>query len=692
MIIRRLLVGLLTGAAAGALAGGALADPSGRVGRVADTEGDVSMQAPGSTDWIWATRNYPVAPSESFWTGDDGRTRLEIGSVDARLDSETELDVVDLDYGGMRLGLPQGSLEVRLWESPRGGVIIATPAGDVRLNGHGLYRIDVGAPQADGSYPPVEVTVFEGQAFAPSPEGPTPIYPGQAALVYAGYDPQLQAGQSASIDDWGRMLEARQTWRPTDLGDAALTGLADLADAGDYGQDPQYGRVWFPRDVPPDWAPYRYGHWSYVQPWGYTWIDDQPWGFAPFHYGRWARINGRWGWIPGQKAAEPVYAPALVAFIGGVGWNLGGSDAIGWTPLAPDEVYRPRYEVSNDYLRRVNVTNVRATTITNITNITNVTTVINYRNAPATTVVRTAAFTGAQPVRRSVIPVTAEVIARAPPPSAANRPPPPPTPRPGSDRPVGGGGAGTRPAPSITNRPPAILQATHAAVAAPVASGAAGRPPAIAGARVAPPPPRTVGGPATPVMISPSQVRHAAPPSAVVPGARAPTSAPMQAARPDAGNAAAAAAARAAQQAQQAQAAAARDAQAARASAAQAAAEQAREAAQAKAAEAQAQSQARAAQAQAAAAREAQAQAAREAQQAAQARSAEAAAAAEQARQAQAREAEARRAETRPAPPPRVEPPRAEPPRAEPPRTPAEKPRAKPEPMPRDEGPGRPQP
>jgi hypothetical protein len=674
MTIRRLLVGLLTGAAAGALAGGAFADPPGRVGRVADTEGDVSMQAPGSSDWIWATRNYPVAPGESFWTGDDGRTRLEIGSADARVDSETELDVLDLDYGEMRLGLPQGSVDLRLWATPRGGVTLATPAGDVRLDQRGLYRIDVGAPQADGSYPPVEVTVFEGLAEAPSPEGPVRIYGAQAAVVYAGYDPQLQAAQDAGIDDWGRDLEARSAWRPTDLADAALTGLADLAGAGDYAQDPQYGRVWFPRAVPDDWAPYRYGHWSYVQPWGYTWIDDQPWGFAPFHYGRWAQINGRWGWIPGQSVAEPVYAPALVAFVGGVGWSLGGAEAIGWTPLAPDEVYRPRYQVSNDYLRRVNVTNVRATTITNITNITNVTTVINYRNAQATTVVRTAAFTGAQPVHRSVIPVTAEVIARAPPATAANRPPPPPAARPGSERPPGVNGAATRPSPSMANRPPAVLQATHAAITAPTAQ--AGRPPVIAGARVGPPPARPMGASAAPVMISPSQMRHPAPPSAALPVVRGP--APLS--RSDAADAAAAA--RAAQQAQQAQAAAARDAQAARASAAQAAAEQAREAAQARAAEAQAQAQAQA--------RAAQAQAAREAQQAAQARAAEAAA--QQARDAEAQKAEVRSAPPLRAEPPRAEPPRAVPPRAEPPREPAEKPKAKPEPKPREEGPGARQP
>ena len=27
--------------------------------------------------------------------------------------------------------------------------------------------------------------------------------------------------------------------------------------------------------------------WVWLRPWGWTWVDDAPWGFAPFHYGRW---------------------------------------------------------------------------------------------------------------------------------------------------------------------------------------------------------------------------------------------------------------------------------------------------------------------------------------------------------------------------------------------------------------------
>ncbi len=161
MSTRSFTLGLMTTCAFGVLASAALADPPERVGRISYVEGEVSFQPPQESFWTSATRNFPVANGEAFWTGDEGRAELQVGPVAARLDNETELDVVDVDYGSTRLSLAQGSVDLRLWRAPRGGVVIATPAGDVRLDYAGSYRIDVGGPQDVGSYPPVEVTVFE---------------------------------------------------------------------------------------------------------------------------------------------------------------------------------------------------------------------------------------------------------------------------------------------------------------------------------------------------------------------------------------------------------------------------------------------------------------------------------------------------------------------------------------------------
>src|ERR1019366_9610886 len=111
----------------------------------------------------------------------------------------------------------------------------------------------------------------------------------------------------------------------------------------------------------------RAGRWDAVEPWGWTWIDDNPWGFAPFHYGRWSHDRGRWGWIPGSMQSRPVYAPALVAFVSGAGWSASGSfgsgGGVGWVPLAPNEPYVPGYRASAGYVRNVNQGNVNGSRV-----------------------------------------------------------------------------------------------------------------------------------------------------------------------------------------------------------------------------------------------------------------------------------------------------------------------------------------
>src|SRR5207247_1385538 len=136
-----------------------------------------------------------------------------------------------------------------------------------------------------------------------------------------------------------------------DYGAQTMTGYQDLDRYGSWRDTPNYGQAWFPR-VHPGWAPYREGHWAYVQPWGWTWIDDAPWGFTPFHYGRWVEINRQWAWTPGRAVERPVYAPAVVNFLGGAavdgaagaGGGMNGSPpAVGWVPLGPQEVQLPAY-------------------------------------------------------------------------------------------------------------------------------------------------------------------------------------------------------------------------------------------------------------------------------------------------------------------------------------------------------------
>ena len=104
------------------------------------------------------------------------------------------------------------------------------------------------------------------------------------------------------------------------------------------------------------WAPYRYGHWTWVSPWGWTWVDDAPWGFAPFHYGRWVVVARPL--VLGARALRR--AAGLCAGAGGLGRRRRSVSSrrrarlVGWVPLAPREPYYPHYARAGGYWKSVN--------------------------------------------------------------------------------------------------------------------------------------------------------------------------------------------------------------------------------------------------------------------------------------------------------------------------------------------------
>src|SRR6476660_3144191 len=97
-----------------------------------------------------------------------------------------------------------------------------------------------------------------------------------------------------------------------------------LAPYGVWFESSDYGWVWQPTDVDPEWRPYSRGHWVWTDDYGWYWASDVPWGWAAFHYGRWYRdARYGWLWVPGSE-----WAPAWVAWRSGEG-------VTGWAPLPP---------------------------------------------------------------------------------------------------------------------------------------------------------------------------------------------------------------------------------------------------------------------------------------------------------------------------------------------------------------------
>jgi hypothetical protein len=394
----------------------AWADPPARVGRLSQISGTVSSHASGEDQWSAAVINEPVTSGNAFWTEPNSHAEIHVGSMALRMDSSTELDVTQLDDSGLQSQLMQGAVAINVPQIRDGETyVVTTPRGAVTLLRGGRYNIEAGT-DAD----PTRVTVLQGQAQVNSPGANLVVGAGESARI-TGTERIAYAIEQAAptvLDNWDPPTAFRSPAPVTTrYVSPETTGYEDLDTAGRWREEPSYGPVWYPQAVPVDWAPYRYGHWRWVAPWGWTWIDDAPWGFAPFHYGRWAYIGNAWGWVPGPVIVErPVYAPALVVFIGGGRWHpdhwRDRDEAVGWFPLGPHEEYRPSYPASVNYIRNVNVTNV-----TNVSNLT-----VNninaregrYSNRAHATVVSQAAFTSARPVAREAVAIPASTLAQAP--------------------------------------------------------------------------------------------------------------------------------------------------------------------------------------------------------------------------------------------------------------------------------------
>jgi TonB family protein len=411
-------------------------DPPIRVARLNYVEGRVSFQPGGESDWAWATLNRPMTAGDSLWTGNGSRAEMHIGSTAIRVGGQTSVSFLNLDDRTVQIQLNSGTINVRVRNLYRGDVFeVDTPNLAFTVLRSGDYRITVD-PQ--GSFTTITLRDGQGQVNGG----------GQAFLVdgrsqvqvsgtdYISYDIYNLPGRD-SFDQWSYTRQLREERsRSARYVSPELTGYEDLDRNGTWRTDRTYGPVWVPTRVSRDWAPYRDGHWAWVEPWGWTWVDDSPSGFVTSHYGRWAHTNsvygagGGWVWVPPRRetrqdvpAQRPVYSPALVTFVGdsNSSRDFGNGGGVAWVPLAPGEVYVPAHQTSPTYVTNVNVTNtvVKQTTITNVVN--NVvnnnvqtTTYINQNVAGAVTAVPQATFVNAQPVARAAVRVAPSAITTAP--------------------------------------------------------------------------------------------------------------------------------------------------------------------------------------------------------------------------------------------------------------------------------------
>lgn len=306
-----------------------------RLARFSYVKGNVTWRLEEGAEWSPSNINLPLRQGAQIWVTEGGRGEIQFddGSV-LRLGSGALVTLQTLysdtqgEFTEIRVNEGLVSLSLR---HDRSIYQLDTPLVSVKANGPGKIRVGVG----DG----VEVAVRGGRATVEGEQGKITLDAGGYLDLRDASTP-FETRPVPHIDNWDHWNEDRDRvlfdeggrdssrYLPANINIVA----GDLDDYGSWHDDSEYGHVWCPRVTVTDWRPYRYGHWTWVNPFGWTWVSDEAWGWAPYHYGTWISRPYGWAWVPGP--ACQYWSPAVVHFT-----ECDGE--IVWCSLAPGEVRYP---------------------------------------------------------------------------------------------------------------------------------------------------------------------------------------------------------------------------------------------------------------------------------------------------------------------------------------------------------------
>ena len=416
---RRLIVLVL--AASGVLAA---QDPPSRAGRISYVSGAVSFEPAGVTDWVAANVNRPLTMGDQLYADNGARAEVNVPGAAFRLGDRTAFEFLNLDDRAVQVRLSEGTLDIRV-RNLSGNLEVDTPNVAFTVGRPGEYRLDVNPDSGQ-----TLVTARDGEGAVMAAGGSFTLHMGQQAVVRGeGQSAQYKINPAPGYDAFDHWVMSRNKqddrYASSRYVSPEMVGYEDLGAYGTWRFAQDHGDVWVPNNVPAGWVPYRDGHWVWIDPWGWTWVDDEPWGFAPFHYGRWAFLNGYWGWCPGPFGVAPVYAPALVAWVGfgggfGVSIGAGIGPAVGWFPLGPRDVYIPAFTASAAFVTRINVTNTAVINTRYVNRVYNtyrrtrsipVASYMNRSVPGAVVAVPRDAFTSARPVEKVAMRISPRQIA-----------------------------------------------------------------------------------------------------------------------------------------------------------------------------------------------------------------------------------------------------------------------------------------
>lgn len=318
-------------------------DVTARVARISYLKGDAQVLRAGSTEWEDAAPNLPLVEGDELTTSAGARLEIQFDSYTyLRMDESSNLKIVTLRDEGIALSLPQGTIGFRLneFDINKAYFEVDAPGSTVAAQLSGAYRIDAGQP-GDNE---IRVNVADsGEARIYSKDLGFLLKDGRSARIVingANSGESNISGSDLYADNFGEWMLERddavsRLVQTADYGkyyDRDIYGAEDLNNNGEWIYTRDYGYVWRPYSSATSaytaWSPYRYGQWRWIPPYGWTWINDEPWGWATYHYGRWFYDNGYWYWSPygAYRYSRSWWSPALVVITG-----YGGS--ICWYPL-----------------------------------------------------------------------------------------------------------------------------------------------------------------------------------------------------------------------------------------------------------------------------------------------------------------------------------------------------------------------
>ena len=271
--IRNLAVA--AGVAVLVFSGWASADPPSRVARLGSMTGAVSFSPAGENDWVRATINRPLTTGDRLWADTGARAEIQVGGAMIRMNAGTGISVLNLDDRIAQLQLTQGTLNVRVRRlEPNQVFEVDTPNLAFTLRQPGEYRIDV---DSDGNATTIVVRKGQGEVYG---EGAAYVVDSRQPYRFTGTGlREYQYVDAPRLDEFDRWSSERD--RRYDNSASAryvsqdVVGYQDLDANGTWRVDAAYGNVWIPTRVATDWAPYRDGHWAWVDPWGWIFIMER---------------------------------------------------------------------------------------------------------------------------------------------------------------------------------------------------------------------------------------------------------------------------------------------------------------------------------------------------------------------------------------------------------------------------------